>query len=107
MTAVRCHAALIADSDRSVLVYDNSEDIWEERESPAGDKILVKYNVVVTYEDEQLPVDGSVVDVETCHAKVSPFTGECHSTVDFNGIAHIRQDRITFVPMAGVSDYLK
>lgn len=102
MTAVRCHAALIADSDRCVTTDD-----WEERGALALGKIFVKNNIVVTYDASRLPTEGVVTVVDHCGAEVLPFTGECHSTVDFNGIVRIHPDRLTFIPMHEVTDYLK
>ena len=45
-------------------------------------------NVIVTYSGETVPSDRGL-DVGKCECSVREFTGECHSTVDFNGVAVI------------------
>ncbi|MDE6378501.1 MAG: hypothetical protein K2K72_07140 [Duncaniella sp.] len=60
----------------------------------------------MTYDSAQLPDENRVITLEQCEGKVKSFTGECHSTVDFNGIVCLGTDSLTFVPMGQVAVYL-
>ena len=104
---VRCHAALIAWEDIEALKSVISIQDWERRETVSRGTFLIKNNIVVSYGSERLPADGSISCVDGCRGVVRQFTGECHSTVDYNGIVRLRPNALTFIPMRDVADYLK
>lgn len=44
-------------------------------------------NSVISYRSQAVPVHGRPLTVTAEGIEVSPFTGEIHSTIDYNGIA--------------------
>lgn len=46
-------------------------------------------NVVISYDGAEMPPHGKALTVMSDNISVTPFTGEIHSTVDYNGIAVI------------------
>ena len=78
MASVRCHLAIVA-----------------------GRKLR---NVIVTYPGGAFPSAAEGLLVGQCICSVKEFTVECHSTVDFNGVAVIENGSLSFLPL---SVYLK
>lgn len=106
MTAVRCHAAIVAVADLNDVLISGVHGGEIIRETEALGMAHILPNVIVSYDSPEVPTDGSKTVIVNCRPIVHPFIRECQSTTDYNGVAVIGCERVVFLPLPLAAPYL-
>ena len=72
-------------------------------------EVSIYPDVIIAYDSIILPSEGvsSTVISSITHCSVTPFRGETHTTIDFNGITVITSGTLSFIPIFHATPFLR